>query len=72
MEKPYIEKFKYLRSEYYSNLDVNNYDDILDNPPPYHYSSLYSNSGVVLHYWLGVGFFGENGSKNRPKILKIF
>ena len=55
MERPYREKFEYLRSEYLANLDRRNCHDILDNPPPYHFSSLYSNSGVILHYWFWVG-----------------
>lgn len=50
----HVEKFEYLRSEYYSNLTQDNQNDILENPAPYHFSSLYSNSGVVLHYLVRV------------------
>ena len=61
MEDTYRQKFEYLREEYYNNLNDSKFQNqgkiqencILDNPPPYHYSSLYSNSGVVLHYGLG-------------------
>jgi len=58
MASAFSDKFDYLRSEFIQNKqfykDDNNGQDLLDNLPPYHYSSLYSNSGIVLHFLVRV------------------
>ena len=53
----YSNKFEYLRTEYLERMNetpCNGDPDMLDNLPPYHYSSLYSNSGIVLHFLVRV------------------